>query len=328
MRDGQVVADPERDLAKIAVVERHHATGRIGLGLVRGFGLRRGRVRLDRRARRAQPRRGRGRATRTWPPASARLQEIGGGIVVARDGGVRGELPLPVAGLLSDEPVEEVVERLEALQAMLREQGVARRRAVHDALLPRPVGDPVAQDHRPRAGRRRPLRARPARRRGMTGEPLWRCPVCGQRFVTRNMPHSCQVVPLDEFFEGAAPELRDLFELYVAATGGDVTVNATKSRIALQARMRFAGIDRPRRRYLLANFVLTRPIESPRLARVDYVRRITTSTGCGWPSRRTSTPSSGVARRGIRGRRPTPRHRPGLARQRDPRDWCRYQVAQ
>jgi len=105
----------------------------------------------------------------------------------------------------------------------------------------------------------------------MTGEPLWRCPVCGQRFVTRNMPHSCQVVPLEEFFEGAAPELRDLFELYVAATGGDVTVNATKSRIALQARMRFAGIDRPRRRYLLANFVLTRPIESPRLERVDYV---------------------------------------------------------
>ena len=42
--DGQVVADPERDLAKIAVLERHHATGRIGLGLVSGFGLRRGAV--------------------------------------------------------------------------------------------------------------------------------------------------------------------------------------------------------------------------------------------------------------------------------------------
>jgi Domain of unknown function (DUF5655) len=105
----------------------------------------------------------------------------------------------------------------------------------------------------------------------MTGEPLWRCPVCGQRFVSRNMPHSCQVVPLDEFFEGAAPELRDLFESYVAATGRDVTVNVTKSRIALQARMRFAGIDRPRKRHLLANFVLTRPIESPRLTRVEYV---------------------------------------------------------
>ena len=40
--DGRVVADPARDLAKIAVIERHHATGRVGLGLVRGFGLRAG----------------------------------------------------------------------------------------------------------------------------------------------------------------------------------------------------------------------------------------------------------------------------------------------
>ena len=58
---------------------------------------------------------------------AARLQEIGGGIAVARGGAVRGELPLPVAGLLSDEPVEEVVERLEALHAMLARAG--RRRS-------------------------------------------------------------------------------------------------------------------------------------------------------------------------------------------------------
>jgi hypothetical protein len=100
---------------------------------------------------------------------------------------------------------------------------------------------------------------------------LWRCPVCGQQFVSRNMPHSCQVVPLEQFFDGAAPELRELFEQFVAAVGEAVTVNVTKSRIALQARMRFAGIDRPRKRHLLANFVLTRPSESPRLTRVEYV---------------------------------------------------------
>ena len=52
---------PARDLAKLAVVERHHATGRVGVGLVRGFGLRARRVRLDGRARRAQPRRRRRR---------------------------------------------------------------------------------------------------------------------------------------------------------------------------------------------------------------------------------------------------------------------------
>jgi hypothetical protein len=102
---------------------------------------------------------------------------------------------------------------------------------------------------------------------------LWTCPVCGQRFVSRNMPHSCQVVGLERFFEGAAPELRELFDVFVAAARekGDVTVNATKSRVALQVRGRFAGVDRPRRRFLLANFVLTRPIDSPRLTRVEYV---------------------------------------------------------
>jgi len=54
-----------------------------------------------------------------------RAQELGGGLVVARDGEVRAELPLPVAGLLSDEPVEVVAGRLEELQALLAEQGVA-----------------------------------------------------------------------------------------------------------------------------------------------------------------------------------------------------------
>jgi Domain of unknown function (DUF5655) len=105
----------------------------------------------------------------------------------------------------------------------------------------------------------------------MTDAPLWTCPVCGQTFVSRNMPHSCQVVGLDEFFAGS--ELRELFEQYVAAArrNGPVTVNVTKSRIALQARMRFAGIQRPRRHYLLANFLLTRPVKSPRLTRVDHI---------------------------------------------------------
>ena len=107
----------------------------------------------------------------------------------------------------------------------------------------------------------------------MSSSPLWRCPVCGRRFVTRNMPHSCAVVGLDTFFATAKPELRSLFDRFVAAAreSGEVTVNATKSRIALQARMRFAGIDRPRKHHLVANFVLTTPIESARLTRVEYV---------------------------------------------------------
>jgi Domain of unknown function (DUF5655) len=107
----------------------------------------------------------------------------------------------------------------------------------------------------------------------MPDAPLWTCPVCGQRFVSRNLPHSCQIVGLDEFFAGSAPELRELFELYAAAAreNGPVTVNATKSRVALQVRMRFAGIQRPRKRYLLASFLRTTPLDSPRFTRVDYI---------------------------------------------------------
>ena len=99
---------------------------------------------------------------------------------------------------------------------------------------------------------------------------MWTCPVCGQSFVTRNMPHSCQLVGLDEFFEGS--ELRGVFERFVAAAreNGPVTVNATKSRVSLQVRMRFAAVGRPRKRHLPAHFVLTRPIESPRLS-VEFV---------------------------------------------------------
>jgi adenine deaminase len=121
--DGFVVADPARDLAKIAVIERHHATGRVGLGLVRGFGLRTGAF-ASTVAHDAHNLVVVGMSDADMTACAARLQGIGGGIAVARDGEVRGELALPVAGLLSDEPVEEVVERLERLQDMLHDQGV------------------------------------------------------------------------------------------------------------------------------------------------------------------------------------------------------------
>jgi adenine deaminase len=123
LRDGAVVADPGRDLAKIAVVERHHATGRVGIGLVRGFGLREGAF-ASTVAHDAHNLVVVGTADADMAACAARLQEIGGGIVVARAGAVRGELALPIAGLLSDRPVEDVVAGLEALHAMLREQGV------------------------------------------------------------------------------------------------------------------------------------------------------------------------------------------------------------
>jgi hypothetical protein len=100
---------------------------------------------------------------------------------------------------------------------------------------------------------------------------LWRCETCGQTFVGRNLPHSCAVVALDDHF-AAAPALRPVFDAYLAAAelNGPVTVNATKSRITLQARMRFAAVERPRRTHLNVHFVLTRELESERL-RVEHI---------------------------------------------------------
>jgi adenine deaminase len=122
--DGLAVADPARDLAKIAVVERHHGTGRIGLGFVRGFGLQRGAfgstiahdahnvivVGVD---------------DSDMQRAIQRLVELGGGTVVVEGRGVRAELALPVAGLLADAPLPEVIDASGACLRALEELGCA-----------------------------------------------------------------------------------------------------------------------------------------------------------------------------------------------------------
>ena len=121
-RAGEAVADPERDLAKIAVIERHHATGRIGLGLVRGFGLRRGAL-ASTVAHDAHNIVVVGTSDSSMAFAVRRLANIGGGIVAVDGAQVVAELPLPVAGLLSDAPLAEVLERSRALVEAARELG-------------------------------------------------------------------------------------------------------------------------------------------------------------------------------------------------------------
>jgi adenine deaminase len=121
--DGRVVADPARDLAKIAVLERHHASGRIGKGLVTGFGLRTGAF-ASTVAHDAHNLVVVGVDDADMVACAERLAAIGGGVVVADGGAVVAELALPVAGLLSDAPFEAVVAGLDACLEHLREQGV------------------------------------------------------------------------------------------------------------------------------------------------------------------------------------------------------------
>jgi adenine deaminase len=107
--DGFAVADPERDLAKIAVVERHLGTGRHAVGLVRGFGLRSGAL-ASTFSHDAHNIVVVGMDDQDMARAIGRLTEIGGGVVVVEDRGVRAELPLPIAGIISDAPLAKVVE--------------------------------------------------------------------------------------------------------------------------------------------------------------------------------------------------------------------------
>jgi adenine deaminase len=106
--DGRVQSDPDRDLLKIAVVERHLGTGRVGLGLVRGFRLKSGAI-ASTVAHDAHNAVVVGVKDDDILRAVRRLSETGGGVVVIDRGIVRAELKLPVAGLVSDASLEDVI---------------------------------------------------------------------------------------------------------------------------------------------------------------------------------------------------------------------------
>jgi adenine deaminase len=107
---GVAVADAAEDLVKIAVIERHLGTGRMGLGFVRGSGLQHGAL-ASTVSHDAHNIVVVGVSDEDMSLAVTRLAELGGGIVAVEDGTIRSELPLPVAGLLADAPLEEVIER-------------------------------------------------------------------------------------------------------------------------------------------------------------------------------------------------------------------------
>ena len=120
--NGSIVADSGRDLLKLVVMERHHATGNVGIGLVKGFGLKRGAL-----------------ATSVAHDSHnivvvgvddgdifAAIKEVEqnqGGLAVAADGMAQASLPLPIAGLLSPEPLETVAAKIEDLERLARELG-------------------------------------------------------------------------------------------------------------------------------------------------------------------------------------------------------------
>jgi adenine deaminase len=118
--NGHATTDPSRDLAKMAVVERHHDTGRIGLGFVQGFGLESGAL-ASSQAHDAHNLVIVGVTDEDMAFAANHLREIGGGQVAVADGRVLAEVPCPIGGLLSDQPFEAVAASVKAMHAAVRD---------------------------------------------------------------------------------------------------------------------------------------------------------------------------------------------------------------
>jgi adenine deaminase len=114
--DGRVVSDPARDLLKMAVVERHHGTGRAGLGLVKGVGLKQGAI-ASSVAHDSHNIIVVGVNDDEMQAAVAAVAGMGGGQVAVADGQICAACPLPIAGLMSDQPLERVRDQVAALTA-------------------------------------------------------------------------------------------------------------------------------------------------------------------------------------------------------------------
>jgi len=123
VENGFVAGDPRRDIAKVAVVERHRATGNIGLGFVRGFGIRRGAI-ASSVGHDAHNIAVVGADGRDMATAVNEIARVGGGQVATRGGKILARVQLPIAGLMSDKPIETVAAQLEKLHRAAKSLGV------------------------------------------------------------------------------------------------------------------------------------------------------------------------------------------------------------
>jgi len=119
---GWAVADPHRDILKIAVVERHKGTGNIGLGFVKGFGLANGAI-ASSVAHDSHNIVVVGANDDDMAQAVQGIAQMHGGLIAVKQGRVLASLPLPIMGLMSDRSIEEVRDSLTLLHRMVREMG-------------------------------------------------------------------------------------------------------------------------------------------------------------------------------------------------------------
>ena len=120
--DGQAISDTERDILKLVVAERHRATGNVGLGMVTGFGLKKGAL-ASSVAHDSHNIVAVGTSDEDIMAAIQEIERLQGGLAVVANGQILASLSLPIAGLLSDEPLEAVVAQLGKLEQKAGELG-------------------------------------------------------------------------------------------------------------------------------------------------------------------------------------------------------------
>lgn len=122
VRDGGIEADPEKDVLKVAVFERHKRTGTVGRGFTKGFGIRRGAL-AQTVAHDAHNLLVVGTCDEDMALAANTLIECGGGLVAVLDGKVLSVVELPIAGLMSDRSIEEMSASIERLEKTWADMG-------------------------------------------------------------------------------------------------------------------------------------------------------------------------------------------------------------
>jgi adenine deaminase len=120
--DGRVGAVLDRDILKLAGIERHRGTGNVGLGLVSGFGMKSGAIATS-VAHDSHNLAVVGTKSEEMLAAALEVRSMGGGLAVVRGGEVLARLPLPVAGLLSDRYMYEVADGIDEAAAAARGLG-------------------------------------------------------------------------------------------------------------------------------------------------------------------------------------------------------------
>src|SRR5262245_51802470 len=104
-------------------------------------------------------------------------------------------------------------------------------------------------------------------------EPLWTCPKCGAKLITRNLWHSCGRATIEDWLARAGPRARRLYAGFerLIANCGDYHVSPAKSRIAFLARVRFAAITELGDTRMTCGFSMPFRLRSPRFVRVEEV---------------------------------------------------------